>query len=811
MIIFFSCLPLLSNPDTTPLITNYYAGAFWYGWYRTNSWDSASTRALPFKGKYNSLDSNIVDAQIDEAEANNLKIFAAEYYYRSDGSFTDQEIHLLGQRLQSKGSPMKFLLFYDQAISINNHCPDLDPKDLINFNASNSNIRLCINNSFRDDFLHMKNEFFNSDLTPIYPNYLRFRNNTKNAFFIYISRAWQGEETDCPYPNNCSYHKAVSDIRGYFSGKIYIIGDEMHGSSFNDNRINELDAVSAYGIAGAKIYDMSHTVAVADSSIPIQTDWKNHVNSIHNEYTGEIVNFMPAAMASYEDDHSINRSKEGDFYDDNGAGFGYFLKSAKDIATAADSNNAFIWINSFNEWYETSSIEPSQSTPNISCKAPNNCFRFAWQDIYLKEILKIFGSSPGPAPVISNLSQDTFGVAENVDVNIYGNNFIASGQPKSWVIFYPLGAFDVNAVSSNTLIAKTPTYEGRSMETPAKVVNPDGQISNYEFVKFVPLQLEWASPPAVCPGYNLNIVVSAVNILEGYPDMPDFDEQDYIKSVNLTISLPSCFTLINGSQTQTLNNIYRYSRKEVQWTVRASSTPNCTPNLIRIIPSNVRFCHREKNPSPPPTYTEFCWWNSDVGWTPLELQEKVSIKNPTFSDVGCDHLFYGYIERLYEKNIAAGCSTNPLRYCPDNYITREQMAKFITNARGDTYLENPCISQFKDVSDSSLFCPYIENIKNQGLVMGSCSSLNWYFCPSSYTTRETMAIWTVLGIERRAGDLLWNFFSDITDNQFKERLIEKGYVLGIYEGCSSSPLSFCPTANLTRAQMAKFIVQAWNL
>ncbi len=794
------------------MITNYKAGAFWYGWYRTNTWDNSSTRALPFKGKYNSLDPNIIDAQINEAEANKLSVFAAEYYYRSDGSYTDPEIHLLGQRLEDKGSTVKFLLFYDQAISLLNHCPEMDKKDLVNFNHPMENIRICINNSFREDFVHMRNEFFDANLNPIYPNYLRFRNNTKNAFFIYITRSWQGEVSECPFPNNCSYHKAVFDIRGSFSGKIYIIGDEMHGSgNYNDNRIDELDAVSAYGTAGAKIYDMSHTVAVADSSINNQIAWRNHVNSIYNEYTGEKVNFMPSAMASYEDDHSINRSKERDFYDDNGAGFGYFLKRAKDISIAADSNTAFIWINSFNEWWETSAIEPSQSTPNISCKAPNNCFRFAWQDIYLKEVLKIFGSNPGPAPVISNLSKDTFGVSENVDINIYGNNFISSGNPKSWVIFSPLGASDVNVISSNTLVATTPTYEGRIMETPVKVVNPDGQISNYELVNFVPLQLEWASPPAVCPGNNLNIVVSAVNILEGLPDVPDIDEQDYIKSVNLTISLPSCFTLISGSQTQTLTYIYRYSRKQVQWTVQASSVPNCTPNLIRIIPSNVRFCHREKNPNPPPTYFEICWLNSDVGWTPVELKENVSIKNPTFADVGCNHLFFGYIERLYEKGIAGGCSSNPLKYCPDNYITREQMAKFITNARGDTYLENPCISQFKDVSNSSLFCPYIENIKNQGLVMGSCSSSNWYFCPSNYTSRETMAIWTVLGIERRPGDLIWNFFSDITGDDLKERLIEKGYVLGIYEGCSSSPPLFCPNDNLTRAQMAKFIVHAWNL
>jgi hypothetical protein len=48
-----------------------------------------------------------------------------------------------------------------------------------------------------------------------------------------------------------------------------------------------------------------------------------------------------------------------------------------------------------------------------------------------------------------------------------------------------------------------------------------------------------------------------------------------------------------------------------------------------------------------------------------------------FADVACPSPFAGWIEQLYNEGITGGCSTNPLRYCPSNAVTRAQMAIFI--------------------------------------------------------------------------------------------------------------------------------------
>lgn len=49
-----------------------------------------------------------------------------------------------------------------------------------------------------------------------------------------------------------------------------------------------------------------------------------------------------------------------------------------------------------------------------------------------------------------------------------------------------------------------------------------------------------------------------------------------------------------------------------------------------------------------------------------------------FSDVGSGNPFCSYIEAIYNLGIIIGCGTNT--YCPGNYVTRDQITKFIVNA-----------------------------------------------------------------------------------------------------------------------------------
>ncbi len=54
----------------------------------------------------------------------------------------------------------------------------------------------------------------------------------------------------------------------------------------------------------------------------------------------------------------------------------------------------------------------------------------------------------------------------------------------------------------------------------------------------------------------------------------------------------------------------------------------------------------------------------------------------SFNDVPVDHPFFQFIEALKSSGITGGCQVAPPLYCPDNFVTRGQMAVFLAKALG---------------------------------------------------------------------------------------------------------------------------------
>lgn len=66
-------------------------------------------------------------------------------------------------------------------------------------------------------------------------------------------------------------------------------------------------------------------------------------------------------------------------------------------------------------------------------------------------------------------------------------------------------------------------------------------------------------------------------------------------------------------------------------------------------------------------------WNRQVSPAPA---------NATFLDVPPGHPFFQFIEALADSGITTGCSVSPPLYCPNDAVTRGQMAVFISRALG---------------------------------------------------------------------------------------------------------------------------------
>ena len=53
-----------------------------------------------------------------------------------------------------------------------------------------------------------------------------------------------------------------------------------------------------------------------------------------------------------------------------------------------------------------------------------------------------------------------------------------------------------------------------------------------------------------------------------------------------------------------------------------------------------------------------------------------------WADVPMDYWARSSIDTLYEAGVTVGCSTDPLRFCPEGALTRAEMATFLLRAVG---------------------------------------------------------------------------------------------------------------------------------
>jgi hypothetical protein len=116
-----------------------------------------------------------------------------------------------------------------------------------------------------------------------------------------------------------------------------------------------------------------------------------------------------------------------------------------------------------------------------------------------------------------------------------------------------------------------------------------------------------------------------------------------------------------------------------------------------------------------------------------------------FNDVSLSDPFYTEVGKLSARGVTVGCGGG--NYCPEQVVTREQMAAFILRAKGEFNPPTPPTQRFNDVPPSNIFYAFIDRMA----------------------------------------------------------------VLQITLGCSGNPPLYCPTQSVTRAQMAAFLVRAFNL
>lgn len=162
------------------------------------------------------------------------------------------------------------------------------------------------------------------------------------------------------------------------------------------------------------------------------------------------------------------------------------------------------------------------------------------------------------------------------------------------------------------------------------------------------------------------------------------------------------------------------------------------------------------------------------------------------------------IEAIAAIGITRGC--NPPAntfYCPDDSVTRGQMAAFLRRALG-----LPLVNQdFFTDDDGSTFEGDINAIAAAGITSG-CGPDS--FCPAGFVKRQQMAAFLVRAFDLTADDGIT--FSDVSPDNIFRTDISKLATANVTRGCNPpANTEFCPGANVTRAQMASFFARALEL
>jgi hypothetical protein len=168
--------------------------------------------------------------------------------------------------------------------------------------------------------------------------------------------------------------------------------------------------------------------------------------------------------------------------------------------------------------------------------------------------------------------------------------------------------------------------------------------------------------------------------------------------------------------------------------------------------------------------------------------------------------FEGDIEAIANVGITRGCNPpgNTL-YCPDDEVTRGEMAAFIRRALRLPYVSTDYFSD----DGNSIFEDDINAVAEVGITRGCDPPVNDRFCPDDEVDRGQMAAFL-----RRALQLppiSTNYFGDDDSSTF-EADINAIAGEGITRGCDPPANTlFCPTRDVTRGEMAAFLRRSLDL
>ena len=178
-----------------------------------------------------------------------------------------------------------------------------------------------------------------------------------------------------------------------------------------------------------------------------------------------------------------------------------------------------------------------------------------------------------------------------------------------------------------------------------------------------------------------------------------------------------------------------------------------------------------------------------------------------FSDIDEAGPHRGSVEGLAAEGVLAGTECAPDRFCPGDPVQRWVMAVWLVRVIDGGDPEGLEVSRFTDVDDGEWWASHVDRLAELGVTAG-CATSPLRFCPSEAVTRAQMASFLVRAFGLDEGES--SGFVDVEDSVHTSN-IDALAAAGVTSGCSTEPLRYCPGRDTTRAQMATFLSRALRL
>ncbi len=189
-----------------------------------------------------------------------------------------------------------------------------------------------------------------------------------------------------------------------------------------------------------------------------------------------------------------------------------------------------------------------------------------------------------------------------------------------------------------------------------------------------------------------------------------------------------------------------------------------------------------------------------------------------FGDVPVDSFAWNYIYGAAGAGVMPGCAPQSpfFAFCPDEIVTRRNMAGFIERAVHGALTPPPVYTgRFDDVLIGSFNADYIQGLTDDAITAG-CNADPPLYCPDQPVTRAQMTVFVWKGehgAELPPPCTPPGRFADVPcPGGFAVDFIEGIFAEGITAGCDAGPPArFCPDDGIPNSQMAVFLVKAFAI